>query len=49
MDTKLEEIVTYVRNKNPSSLIMTRNGIFSDYSELSDQSESIVGQGVISR
>ena len=47
MDTKLEEIVSYVRNKNPSSLIMTRNGIFSDYSELSDQSESIVGQGVM--
>jgi len=41
MDTRLEELVNPIRTANPDALILTRNGIFSDYAEMSDQSESL--------
>lgn len=44
MDTRLEEIIAVVRDANPSALIMTRNGVFSDYTDLADQSEAVVNQ-----
>jgi hypothetical protein len=31
-----------IRAKNPGALIQTRNGVFSDYFETDDQSESLV-------
>ena len=40
MDTRLEAVLGAIRGANPSALVLTRNGIFSDYTELVDQSEA---------
>jgi len=51
MDTRLEDILATIRSANPSALMLTRNGVFSDYAELVDQSEAqakvILGQSTI--
>jgi len=51
MDTRLENLLGTIRAENPSSLVLTRNGVFSDYAELIDQSEAqakaILGQPTI--
>eukprot|EP00911_Craspedida_sp_UC1_P001240 UC1_evm1s935 len=39
-DTRLDVVLSAMRKANPDVVINTRNGIFSDYSETNDQSES---------
>ncbi|KAH8049714.1 alpha-L-fucosidase [Aureococcus anophagefferens] len=44
-DTRLDAVAPAIRAANP--LVLTRNGVFSDYLELPDQSEAAVLQGVL--
>ena len=46
-DTRLDAVAPAIRAANPRALVLTRNGVFSDYLELPDQSEAAVLQGVL--
>eukprot|EP00939_MAST-03C_sp_MAST-3C-sp1_P003408 g3408.t1 len=50
-DTRIEALLAGIRNANSGALVMTRNGVFSDYVDLTDQSEAnvkaIMGQAAI--
>jgi alpha-L-fucosidase len=47
-DTRIEALLGAIRAANPQALVMTRGGVFSDYVDLTDQSEAqaaaIMGQ-----
>lgn len=46
-DTRLDEVAARARAANPGALVLARNGVFSDYLELPDQSEAQVSSGVL--
>ena len=41
MDTRIEALLSAIRTANPEAVVLTRNGVFSDYTETDDQSESL--------
>jgi len=41
-DTRLEQVVPHIRTSNEDALVLIRNGIFTDWTELPDQTEESV-------
>lgn len=50
-DTRIESLLSKIRSANEHALVMTRNGVFSDYVDLTDQSEdeakTIMGKAAV--